>query len=118
MGAALNTVRDSEAVEGTVVDPDAPRHVLVLGEEEFACGDTLPIGTLIRHADNDLLGIHHVLVKLVDEDEHDRMWDAFEALGQEEVMEAVKNLVSSYSPERPTGRSGSSRTGSRRTKRR
>jgi hypothetical protein len=117
MGAALNTVR-GEAVEGTVVDPDAPRHVLTLGEEEFACGDTLPLGTLIRHADNDLLGIHHVLVKLVDEDDHDRMWDAFESLDQEEVMAAVQELIKSYSPERPTQRPGSSRTGSRRTKRR
>lgn len=104
-----------EPLEGRVVDAE-PEHLLTLGEEEFVCGPELPIGTLIRYADNDLLGLHHILVKLVDEDDHERMWDAFESMDQEEVGDAISTLVESYS-DRPTKRSSSSRGGSKRAKR-
>lgn len=100
-------------IEGTVVE-SAPMHVLVLGDQEFVCSDKLPMSTLIRYADNDLLSLHHILVKLVDPDDLDRMWDAFEELDPEEVNTAIGDLVTTYS-ERPTERPSSSRRGSRNT---
>src|SRR3954469_19519025 len=113
MGAELSPVDDTpdEAVEG-VENP----HVLVLGEEVFTCGDELPMSTLIRYADNDMLSLHHILVRLVDEDEHERMWDAFETLSPDEVTKAIGVLVSTYS-DRPTKRPSPSRAGSRSTRR-
>lgn len=109
MGSAVSPI------EGNIVEPE-PEHVLVLGEEEFVCGDKLPISTLIRYADNDLLGLHHILVKLVPEDEHDRMWDAFEKLDPEEVTKAIGDLVKSYA-DRPTVPASRSRAGSKSTRR-
>jgi hypothetical protein len=103
-------------IEGEVVE-SGPVHVLVLGPEEFVCGPKLPISTLIRYADNDLLGLHHILVKLVDPDEHERMWDAFEDLDQDEVAKAIGDLVESYS-ERPTVPASRSRAGSKSTRQR
>ena len=102
-------------LEGDVMDSE-PLHVLVLGDEEFVCGDRLPISTLIRHADNDLLGLHHILVKLVDDEEHERMWDAFEELDPDEVTEAISKLVESYA-DRPTKPASRSRAGSKSTRR-
>jgi hypothetical protein len=102
-------------IEGEVVDSE-PMHVLVLGDEEFECGPKLPISTLIRYADNDLLGLHHILVKLVDEEDHERMWDAFEELDPEEVTDAISKLVESYT-ERPTGPAPRSRAGSKSARR-
>jgi hypothetical protein len=109
--APVSNDDEDETVEGTT-----DGHVLVLGEEVFTCGDKLPVSTLIRYADNDLLGLHKILVKLVPEDEHERMWDAFEDLDEAEVTEAIGNLVQSYS-ERPTGRPSPSRAGSKSTRR-
>lgn len=121
---------DDDALNGEIVD--GPRHVLVLGDEEFVCKDSMPIGTLVRYADNDLLGIHHVLVRIVIPDEpskaelranpnaqpsHERMWDAFEDMDQDEVMTAVKALLESYA-ERPTQSRSSSPGGRKRTNRR
>ena len=108
-------VRD-EPLEGQVTSA-GPKHILKLGDIEFECADTLPLGTLIRYAENDLLGIHNILVKVVHPDDHEEMWDAFENLTQDEVMEAVRGLVESYSA-RPTDGASSSRGGSRRTRRR
>jgi hypothetical protein len=102
-------------LEGDVVESE-PMHVLVLGDEEFVCGDKLPISTLIRYADNDLLGLHHILIKLVPEDEHERMWDAFEDLDPEEVTDAISKLVESYA-DRPTNQPARSRAGSKSTRR-
>jgi hypothetical protein len=102
-------------IEGTVVDPE-PEHLLILGDEEFVCGDKLPISTLIRYADNDLLGLHHILVKLVDEEDHERMWDAFEDMDTDDVVGAIGALIESYS-ERPTARPAPSRGGSKNTRR-
>jgi hypothetical protein len=111
MVAELAEVRDDETTEGNL---DA--HVLQLGDEVFTCGDKLPLATLIRYADNDLLGLHHILVKLVDPDEHERMWDAFEDLEMDEVTAAITKLVESYS-DRPTGPASRSRAGSKSTRR-
>jgi hypothetical protein len=104
-------------IEGTVVDDVEPEHLLILGDEEFVCGPKLPVSTLIRYADNDLLGLHHILVKLVDEEDHERMWDAFEELDSDEVIDAIGKLVTSYS-DRPTERPSPSRRGSKNTRRR
>lgn len=103
------------AIEGTIVEPE-PEHVLVLGAEKFVCGPQLPIGTLLRYADNDLLGLHHILVRLVDEDDHERMWDAFEDLNPDEVKDAISSLVESYTA-RPTVPASRSRAGSKSTRR-
>jgi hypothetical protein len=103
--------------ETRVVEEAQPMHVLVLGEEEFVCGDSLPITTLIRYADNDLLSLHHILVKLVAPEDHDRMWDTFEGMEADDVMLAIGKLVESYS-ERPTERPAPSRSGSKSTRRR
>lgn len=62
---ALSRVQDEQEVE--IVD--GPRHVLVLGDQEFVGKEGSPTGTLLRYADNDLLGLHHVLTKLVLPDE-------------------------------------------------
>jgi hypothetical protein len=102
-------------LDGDVMESE-PLHVLTLGDEEFVCGDRLPISTLIRYADNDLLGLHHILVKLVPEEEHERMWDAFEDLDPEEVTDAISKLVESYS-DRPTKPASRSRAGSKNTRR-
>lgn len=91
-------------------------HVLVLGDDVFTCADKLPVTTLIRYADNDLLSMHHILVKLVYEQDHERMWDAFEGLDEKVSMDAITELITSYS-ERPTGRPGPSRSGSSKTRR-
>lgn len=114
--AAVEPDDGVKALEGDVTD-EGPKHLLVLGDDEFECGEKMPLGTLVRYANNDLLGIHHVLVKLVDPAEHERMWDAFEKLDQDEVMEAVKGLIESYS-NRPTAPRSSSRAGSKRGARR
>jgi hypothetical protein len=111
--AELTPVQD----ENSAVEAEEVGHVLVLGDEVFTCGDKLPVTTLIRYADNDMLSLHHILVKLVHPDEHERMWDAFESLDIEEVGESVKELIESYS-ERPTERPGHSRSGSKKQKRR
>lgn len=104
-------------IEGVVVaSEDEDAHVLVLGKEEFACGPKLPVSTLIRYADNDLLGLHKILVKLVPEEQHEAMWDAFEELDEADVVEAIGKLVESYS-ERPTTRPSPSRAGSKSTRR-
>lgn len=101
----------------TVVEDDglAP-HVLVLGDEVFTCSDRLPVSTLIRYADNDLLGLHHILVKLVDPADHERMWDAFEPMDIEDLTKAITELLATYS-DRPTGRPSPSRRGSPATRR-
>jgi hypothetical protein len=96
--------------------PEVEQHVLVLGDEVFTCGDRLPLATLIRYADNDLLGLHHILTKLVDADQHDRMWDAFEALEEDDALAAISRLIESYTA-RPTGQDSPSRAGSRSTRR-
>jgi hypothetical protein len=106
MAAALAAVEAAET--------DA--HVLVLGGEAFTCADRLPLATLIRYADNDLLGLHHILVKLVDPLQHERMWDAFEALGEEDALEAIQKLIASYTG-RPTEQDSPSRAGSTSTAR-
>ena len=110
MSEVARISQDTEPVEGE------PMHVLRLGDEEFVCGDKLPIATLIRYADNDLLGLHHILIKLVDPDEHERMWEAFEDMELEEVGEAISALVESYS-DRPTEPASRSRAGSKSTSR-
>jgi hypothetical protein len=133
-GRALSRVREDvyDEDEQDVEIMDGPAHVLRLGDEEFACKDTLPMGTLVRYADNGLMGIHHVLVKVVIPDEpsaaelranpdaqpsHERMWDAFEDLDEREVMKAVEGLIESYAA-RPTQSRSSSRGGRRTTGRR
>lgn len=106
-------------MEGNVARIEAetePMHVLRLGTSEFICGPKLPVATLIRYAENDLLGLHHILVKLVDEAEHERMWDAFEELDLEEVGEAITALIESYT-DRPTVPASRSRAGSKSTRR-
>lgn len=134
-GRSLARVHDEEPeddYDGDVEIVDGPRHVLVLGDQEFVCKDTMPLGTLVRYANNDLLGIHHVLVKVVLPDEpsaaelranpdaepsHERMWDAFEDMDQDEVMKAVEGLITSYAA-RPTQSRPSSRGGRKPTSRR
>jgi hypothetical protein len=115
-GQVATLVATDDGVSGEVVDPQ-PEHVLALGEEEFVCGSELPISSLIRYADNDLLGLHHILVRLVAEDDRERMWDAFEALNADDAMAAISSLIETYT-ERPTKPASPSRAGSRRTSRR
>jgi hypothetical protein len=102
----------SEPLEG-----DDNPHVLVLGDEVFTCADKLPIRTLVRYADGGLEQIHHILVKLVHEDDTERMWDAFEGMPDDDAaMEAINKLIETYS-ERPTERPSPSRSGSKTTRR-
>lgn len=114
-GRALSAA--PKTVTGDVVDGATSAHVLILGDEEFALGSTLPLGTLIRYAGNDMLGIHHLLLKLVDEADHERMWDAFETLEAEDLMAAITEAIEGYSAVPLAGRS-SSRGGRARTTRR
>lgn len=113
MGSEMVAVAEpeQEPIEATEAE-----HVLVLGGDVFTCADTLPVSTLIRYANNDLLSMHHILVKLVHPDEHERMWDAFEALDEKVAMDAITELIGSYS-DRPTERPEPSRRGSTRTRR-
>lgn len=97
--------------------PEIEQHVLVLGDDVFTCAEKLPLATLIRYADNDLLGLHHILTKLVDPDQHERMWDAFEALDEDDVLAAIARLIESYTA-RPTAPASPSRAGSRSIKQR
>ncbi len=105
----------AEAREGEVVAAE-PKHVLVVGDKEFVCGNQLPLSTLIRYANDGLLSMHHILARLVPEDQHEEMWDAFETLDEDEVGEAISRLVESYS-DRPTQRPNSSSPRSKRTRR-
>lgn len=109
--AAVTASDDDDVEQGSI---DA--HVLVLNGEAFTCGDHLPISTLIRYADNDLLGLHHILVKLVRPEDQERMWDAFEALDADEVTNAITSLLESYA-DRPTARPTPSQRGSQTTRR-
>jgi hypothetical protein len=114
--SAVANIEPDEPLEGTVLDAE-PLHVLKLGDEEFVCSDKgVSTTLLIRYADNPLLQMHHILLKAVPEDDHDRMWEAFEGLDDDEALEAVGNLVGSYS-ERPTTRPSRSSRGSKGTKR-
>jgi hypothetical protein len=98
-------------------EPIESEHILVLGDESFACADKLPTRTLIRYASGGIDQIHHILVKLVDEEDVERMWDAFEAMESDDAaMDAISALIETYA-ERPTSRPSSSRTGSKTTKR-
>lgn len=106
-------VTPTEPLEG-----DAEPHVLVLGEEVFTCADDLPVRTLVRYADGGLEQIHYILVRLVPDFDLDRMWDAWEAMPSDDAaMEAVKELIDTYS-ERPTERPSPSRRGSKSTRKR
>lgn len=109
---AVAAVEPDDALHPEGLDP----HVLVLGDSVFTCGEKLPISTLIRYADNDLLGLHHILVKLVLPEDHERMWDAFEELDADEVTGAITALLETYS-DRPTERPTPSRRGSQSTRR-
>jgi hypothetical protein len=109
---ALSRVDDED--ESVEQEELPPAHVLRIGDEEFACGDSLPWGTIVRYADNSLLSYHHILTKLVDPADQDRMWDAFEDLPQVEALAVIGELIASYS-NRPTKRLSSSRGGSQRT---
>lgn len=107
-----------EPVEDDDASVAEPLHVLRVGGREFACRDKLPVATLLRYADNDMLSLHHLLVKLVNPDEIEEMWDAFEEadLDQEELAEVVKEVVEGYT-ERPTEGPSRSSGGSRNTRR-
>lgn len=99
-------------------EPLEAQHVLVLGDESFDCADKLPIRTLVRYADGGLNQIHHILVKLVHEDDVERMWDSFESMPDDDAaMAAINELIASYA-DRPTERPSPSRRGSGTTKRR
>lgn len=119
MPADLAPVQD--AGQGRVVtesgDP-AGEHVLRLGDAEFKCGPRLPMGVFLKFADSDsdMVTFHHVLRKLVPDDQHDAMWDACDELEPEDVFKAIGELISSYS-ERPTGSASRSSGGSGRGKR-
>ena len=98
-------------------EPIESEHILVLGNEEFACADQLPTRTLIRYANGGIDQIHHILVKLVEEEDVERMWDAFEAMESDDAaMDAISLLIETYA-ETPTKRPASSRSGSKTTKR-
>ena len=114
--ARLGDDGPDDDIEVITPEPLESEHVLVLGEERFECGDELPIGTLIRYADNDVLQYHNILTRLVDPEDHDRMWDAFEQLDTGDMFKALGDLVASYS-ERPTTRPSRSSGGSKRTRR-
>lgn len=114
MSAVAKIEPDDDAI---TPEPLESEHVLVLGNEEFVCADRLPIRTLVRYASGGLEQIHHILVKLVDPDDVERMWDAFEAMPDDDAaMAAINALIETYS-ERPTERPTSSRRGSGSTRR-
>lgn len=85
------------------VQDEAAKHVLVLGDERFECADKLPFTTLVRYADNNLASTHHILRKLVAPEDQERMWDAFEEVGDEEAARAFTELIGTYT-DRPTER--------------
>lgn len=110
------TAVPAEPLDGDIVEPGDTgpvEHPLYIGDDVFACGEQLPLSTLIRYADDGLLSMHHILKKLVPEDEHERMWDAFEKLNEDDVTAAIKGLVETYS-KRPTQRPSTSRGPARR----
>ena len=78
-------------VEGHVVELRSPSTFSCSATRSSCARTSCPIGTLIRYADNDLLGLHHILVKLVDADEHERMWDAFEDLDPRRSTDAISD---------------------------
>lgn len=108
---AVDGDADNEA--GVVLDPE-PMHVLVLGDEDFICSDKLPRSYFIRYADNPAVMYQQFLLKLVDPDDQDRLWDAFEEIGNDAALDAVNKLVDTYT-ERPTERSSRSARGSQKT---
>lgn len=99
-------VTPTEPLEG---DVDAP--LLVLGDEVFTCTGDVNLRLLIRYADQPLMQMHKVLERAVPEEEHERMWDAFEAVPDEVAMEAVGAVVQAYSnrPTKPPSRSSRGR---------
>jgi hypothetical protein len=93
-------------------------HVLVLGDAVFSCVEELPVRTLVRYASGGFEQTHHLLVKLIHPDDLDRMWDAWEAMADNEAaFAALGEAISTYS-ERPTDRPSPSRSGSKHTKHR
>lgn len=103
-----------EVIEGKVV----AEHVLVLGEEEFVCADKFPNTLFVRYAENDVMFINKMLTRLVDPVDHERMWDAYEALEtDDERLEALAAVIRTYG-DRPTERPERSARGSQTGKRR
>lgn len=108
---------EPEISEAEPLEGDANPHVLVLGDEVFTCAESLPIRTLVRYADGGLEQIHHILVKLVQPDDVERMWDAFEDMPDDDAaMASINALIETYSA-RPTERPSPSRRGSGTTRR-
>ncbi len=103
-------VTPTEPLEGEVDGG----HLLVLRGEVFSCGSDVPFGLLTRYAANPLLQVNKVLERVVPKDEQERMWDLFQEMEQDEAMEAVGNLVATYS-ERPTEPPARSSRGSTNT---
>lgn len=115
--SAVEKLPEPDSDDVLTPEPIESEHVLVLGDETFSCADSLPIRTLVRYASGGLEQIHFILVKLVDPDDVDRMWDAFENMPSDDAaMEAINELISSYAG-RPTERPSPSRRGSGRTRR-
>lgn len=105
----------SSAAEVTELEPG---HVLYLGEEAFVCANSLPVGTMLKYAeDSGEVMSRRLLLKLVAEEDHDRMWDALDNLGSlDELQDSLQTLVEGYTS-RPLAQRTSSRSTSKSTRR-
>ena len=115
--SAVEKLPDPEPDDVLTPEPLDNPHVLVLGDETFECAPSLPIRTLVRYADGGIEQIHHILIKLVQPDDVERMWDAFEGMPDDDAaMGAINKLIETYS-DRPTERPSPSRRGSKAARR-
>lgn len=96
-------VQGQVAPQPPVPEPEAPKHVLYLGDQQFVCKNQFPNTLLIRYADDGLMFLNKMLTRLVPAEDHERMWDAYEAIeDDDERNKAVTDLLATYS-DRPTG---------------
>ena len=103
MVAAAKTAASDEVAEVTQMQ-SAP--AIKVGDSVFTCQPKhLPIGTLMKYAENDLdlVGMHHLVVKLVHPDQIDDFWDALDEVGIDEGMTAIQEAIAEYT-RRPTKR--------------
>ncbi len=120
-------VSELKAVHGADGPQDKPaiaytdEITLDLAGRSFRTRETLPLGTIMRVTDNQdemtIAGLKGTLMKLVDPDQHDELWDALDDCATEEVGKEIRRVFEAHSPRRPTGRASSSRGGSKSKKR-
>jgi hypothetical protein len=97
-------VEKTEIAKGEV---QGTAHVLKLGSVSFPCVEHLPMGTYLKHATAEVTSLemyHHLLLKMVKplDGDFEPVWDACDELEPREVIQAIEDLLGSYSPGSPT----------------